>query len=49
MKRYYCSEDNLGETAQRRDGAQMGLSERDDAILNGNLDSGILVVWHIMV
>ena len=33
-KYWYCFEGNLGETAERRDGALMGLSERYDAILS---------------
>ena len=31
---HYCFEGNLGETAKRRGGARMGLSERYDAILS---------------
>ena len=30
----HCFESNLGETAERRGGARMGLSERYDAILS---------------
>ena len=33
-KYWHCFEDNLGETAKRRGGARMGLSERYDAILS---------------
>ena len=33
-KYWHCFEGNLGETAERRDGARMGLSERYDAILS---------------
>ena len=33
-KYWYCFEGNLGETAERRGGALMGLSERYDAILS---------------
>ena len=35
-KYWHCFEGNLGETAERRDGARMGLSERYDAILSWN-------------
>ena len=33
-KYWHCFEGNLGETAKRRGGARMGLSERYDAILS---------------
>ena len=33
-KYWHCFEGNLGETAERRGGARMGLSERYDAILS---------------
>ena len=35
-KYWHCFEGNLGETAERRGGARMGLSERYDAILSWN-------------
>ena len=33
-KHWHCLEGNLGETAEKRGGARMGLSERYDAILS---------------
>ena len=43
---WHCFEGNLGETAERRDGARMGLSERYDAILswNWNWTDGVSVL-----
>ena len=44
-KYWHCFEGNLGETAERRGRARMGLSERYDAILSWNWNWNWFFVW----